>query len=47
MHIIQRELDDIVSLWNTHRIRPCMNTTGGIPNVLYQLPVLNGTSDLV
>ena len=43
MHIIQRELGDAVSLWNTHKSRPCMNTIGGIPDVLYQLPVLNGT----
>ena len=42
MHIIQKELDNVVILWNTHRVRPSTNTIAGIPDVLYKLPVLNG-----
>ena len=47
MHIIQKELDDVVTLWNSHQIRPTNNTIGGIPNVLYELPLLNGNIQCV
>ena len=43
MHLIQKELDDVVTLWNAHRIRPSCNTTGGIPSVIYDFPLLNGS----
>ena len=42
MHLIQNDLDDMVTLWNAHRIRQSYNTIGGIPNILYDLPLLNG-----
>ena len=34
MHIIRKELDNVVILWNTHRVRPSTNTIAGIPDVL-------------
>ncbi|XP_048588204.1 uncharacterized protein LOC116615414 isoform X1 [Nematostella vectensis] len=45
--LIQDELDKVVKHWNTHRIRPYHNqeTPPGRPDVLYNLPSLQGTQD--
>ncbi|KAL3992579.1 gamma-butyrobetaine dioxygenase [Sarotherodon galilaeus] len=38
--IVQKDLDECVKLWNTHRIRPSRTAScpGGVPNELYYLP---------
>ena len=41
-HLVQSDLDAIIHLWNTHRLRRGMNNFGGIPDELYMLPFLNG-----
>ena len=42
----QRDIDDAVSVWNTHRIRPTRNGgPSGKPCILYCLPELEGTKD--
>lgn len=45
--IIQKEIDILVHEWNYHRIRESRNTEtpGGIPEVLYFLPEMNGAED--
>ena len=45
--LLQDELDEIVSMWNQHRIRCTRNcdSPGGIPNILYFLPSLTHTSE--
>jgi len=47
MHIIQKELQDFVTDWNSHRIRKTITSgcPGGIPNELYDLPHLEGFSN--
>ena len=47
MHILQMELDDVVALWNTHRIRRNSNNAGGMPDELHILSLLNGMTMLV
>nr|XP_022287723.1 uncharacterized protein LOC111100295 [Crassostrea virginica] len=44
MQMIQDELEDIVELWNTHRIRPYRNrvTPSGRPTIMYDIPYLYG-----
>ena len=43
---IQKDIDDAVSVWNTHRIRPTRNGgPSGKPCILYCLPELEGTKD--
>ena len=38
-HLIQKDLDELKTRWNTHRIRKSHNdSVGGIPNELYNLP---------
>ncbi|TWW82012.1 hypothetical protein D4764_01G0018270 [Takifugu flavidus] len=38
--VIQKDLDECVGLWNSHRIRPSRTAScpGGVPNELYYLP---------
>ncbi|KAL6486342.1 hypothetical protein MHYP_G00057340 [Metynnis hypsauchen] len=38
--VLQKDLDECVSLWNSHRIRPSRTAScpGGVPNELYYLP---------
>ncbi|KAI9541732.1 hypothetical protein NQZ68_027096 [Dissostichus eleginoides] len=38
--VIQKDLDECVRLWNSHRIRPSRTAScpGGVPNELYHLP---------
>lgn len=38
--VIQKDLDECVRLWNSHRIRPSRTAScpGGLPNELYYLP---------
>ncbi|KAL2098347.1 hypothetical protein ACEWY4_007554 [Coilia grayii] len=38
--IVQKDLDECVRLWNSHRIRPSRTAScpGGVPNELYYLP---------
>ncbi|XP_076602297.1 uncharacterized protein LOC143330033 [Chaetodon auriga] len=45
--VIQRDLDECVRLWNTHRIRPSRTAScpGGVPNELYYLPHRFGSRD--
>uniref|UniRef100_A0A1X7UJL7 Uncharacterized protein n=1 Tax=Amphimedon queenslandica TaxID=400682 RepID=A0A1X7UJL7_AMPQE len=45
--LIQKELDQFVFEWNSHRIRPnwMANSPAGVPNDLYHLPFLNGACD--
>ena len=40
MFIIQQELDEITSMWNTHYIREVRNSEGspGRPNILFFMP---------
>ena len=47
MHLIQRDLDSFVELWNLHRIRQQRNVEMpcGIPSVLYHQPELFDTQD--
>ena len=42
--IIQRELDDFVTEWNSHRIRlsKMVEAPSGVPNVLFSYPELHG-----
>ena len=47
MHILQMELDDVVALWNTHKIRRNSNNAGGMPDELHILSLLNGMTMLV
>ena len=44
MHLLQRDLDQFMWEWNTHRIRRDRgsNTVGGVPNVLYFTPTSSG-----
>ncbi|KAL1256565.1 hypothetical protein QQF64_012110 [Cirrhinus molitorella] len=45
--IIQKDLDECVRLWNSHRIRPSRTAAcpGGVPNELYYLPHRFGSRD--
>ncbi|KAL3968992.1 hypothetical protein ACER0C_002821 [Sarotherodon galilaeus] len=45
--IVQKDLDECVKLWNTHRIRPSRTAScpGGVPNELYYLPHRYGSRD--
>ncbi|CAL8372929.1 unnamed protein product [Arctogadus glacialis] len=45
--VIQRDLDECVRLWNSHRIRPSRTAScpGGLPNELYYLPHRFGSRD--
>lgn len=42
--LIQNDLNQFATEWNTHRIRESRmaNAPGGTPNVLYYFPYLNG-----
>ena len=42
--LIQRELDEFATEWNSHRIRHSRmaEQPPGVPNVLYKYPVLHG-----
>lgn len=42
MHIVQQKLNDIKAEWNSHRRRPNRTHPGGIPNVLFCHPQLQG-----
>ena len=46
MGILQRELDEVVREWNTHRIRPNHHsrTPLGIPDRMFFIPELEGLS---
>lgn len=41
---MQKELDQFVEEWNSHRIRQSKNADapGGIPNTMYYFPSLTG-----
>ncbi|XP_030580627.1 uncharacterized protein LOC115776958 [Archocentrus centrarchus] len=45
--VIQRDLDECMRLWNSHRIRPSRTAScpGGVPNELYYLPHRFGSRD--
>ena len=45
-HLIQIELDNFQSEWNSHRIRHSnmAETPSGIPNVIFDFPELQGYS---
>ncbi|CAM4567542.1 unnamed protein product [Leuciscus chuanchicus] len=45
--VIQKDLDECVRLWNSHRIRPSRTAAcpGGVPNELYYLPHRFGSRD--
>ncbi|KAI9521602.1 hypothetical protein NQZ68_003756 [Dissostichus eleginoides] len=45
--VIQKDLDECVRLWNSHRIRPSRTAScpGGVPNELYHLPHRFGSRD--
>lgn len=47
MNFVQNDINEAVSVWNMHRIRPTRN--GNVPAgklcILYCLPELNGTKD--
>ncbi|XP_039665194.1 uncharacterized protein LOC120564368 [Perca fluviatilis] len=47
LEIIERELQDVVHLWNTHRIRPSRNAVSpcGRPVMMYTLPQLFGARE--
>ncbi|CAB1430415.1 unnamed protein product [Pleuronectes platessa] len=47
LEIIERELQDVVHLWNTHRIRSSRNTVspGGRPVMMYTIPQLFGARE--
>ncbi|XP_061194505.1 uncharacterized protein LOC133202665 [Saccostrea echinata] len=47
MEFVQKDIDEAVSVWNTHRIRPTRNgnVPAGKPCILYCLPELEGTRD--
>lgn len=42
LHIVQQKLDEIKGEWNIHMRRGNNNQIGGIPNVLYNHPQLQG-----
>ncbi|KAJ8002150.1 hypothetical protein DPEC_G00176830 [Dallia pectoralis] len=45
--VVQKDLDECVRLWNSHRIRPSRTAAcpGGVPNELYYLPHRFGSRD--
>ena len=47
MSTLQKELDDVVKLWNSHRIRSSKNqiALNGRPVLMYHLPQLYGYTD--
>ncbi|VDI06261.1 Hypothetical predicted protein [Mytilus galloprovincialis] len=47
MNIIQRELNQVVKVWNAHRIRGTknMNSPNGRPNIMFSLPQLCDTHE--
>ncbi|KAL3868611.1 hypothetical protein ACJMK2_041407 [Sinanodonta woodiana] len=47
MSILQEDIDEAVTVWNTHCIRPSknQNVPSGRPCVLYTMPLLYGTQD--
>ncbi|XP_027858982.1 uncharacterized protein LOC114135683 [Xiphophorus couchianus] len=47
LHIIQKELNEVVSAWNHHRIRPTHNSQSphGRPFMMYTVPEVYGTRD--
>ena len=42
MGLLQRELDRVLTEWNSHLIRGSRVSCGGHPNELYFLPELHG-----
>ncbi|KAA0706551.1 hypothetical protein E1301_Tti022474 [Triplophysa tibetana] len=46
-NLIQEELDEVASLWNTHRIRPVHNSRSpnGRPTIMHAVPQLYGARD--
>ena len=45
MDLIQNELAEVAHEWNTHRIRPSSTNPGGMPDMLYFLPEIEGYFD--
>ena len=47
MPLLQKELDEVMRLWNNHRIRPVSNaeSQSGIPDILYFTPELTHGAD--
>ena len=47
--LYQDELDEVASVWNSHRIRPSKNATVafGQPNSMYMVPEMWGTYDYI
>ncbi|XP_016318408.1 uncharacterized protein LOC107670349 [Sinocyclocheilus anshuiensis] len=48
-HFIQEELDEIVSAWNCHRIRPTHNprAPSGRPSIMFAVPSLYGVQNFL
>ena len=44
MDLIQKELVEVAHEWNTHRIRPNSTNPGGVPDMLYFLPEIEGSN---
>ena len=42
MNILQKELDEIRVMWNTHVIRHAPRQVSGVPDELYYIPELQG-----
>ena len=47
MDLIQKELNEVAHEWNTHRIRPNSTNPGGVPDMLYFLPEIEGYFDSI
>ncbi|CAK6970288.1 uncharacterized protein LOC119785590 [Scomber scombrus] len=47
LELVQKELDEVVQTWNTHRIRPATSRgqSGGRPILLYTAPQISGGED--
>ncbi|MED6239484.1 hypothetical protein ATANTOWER_006993 [Ataeniobius toweri] len=47
IHIIQKELNEVASAWNNHRICPAHNSCSphGCPSIMYTVPQVYGTRD--
>ena len=47
MDVLQKEMNDIVQMWNTHVIRMPRGGVGGKPDELYHLPSLHGMNIII
>ncbi len=47
MDVLQKEMNDIVQMWNTHVIRMPRGGVGGKPDELYHLPSLQGMNIII